>query len=92
MCAKRKKVEQHNIDEIIMERVQSNVRKSLVREYAYARKIRGLTQEEVAKRAGISRTNVSRFESGDCNPTLEMLVKLAVAMDLDVSVMLTRKE
>ena len=46
---------------------------------------------EVAERAGISRTNISRFESGEYNPTLEMLVKLATAMDLDILVTLKPK-
>ncbi|RHO82095.1 XRE family transcriptional regulator [Ruminococcus sp. AF41-9] len=74
-----------------MEYIQNNVRKSLVREYTYLRKLKGLTQAEVAERAGISRTNISRFESGEYNPTLEMLVKLATAMDLDILVTLKPK-
>lgn len=72
--------------------LQDNVRKSLVRQYVYFRKMKGLTQEEVAERVGISRTNVSRFESGEYNPTLEMLVKLATAMDLDVLFTLSQKK
>ena len=63
----------------------------MVREYTYLRKLKGLTQAEVAERAGISRTNISRFESGEYNPTLEMLVKLATAMDLDILVTLKPK-
>lgn len=58
----------------------------------YFRKLKGLTQAEVAERAGISRTNISRFESGKYNPTLDMLVKLATAMDLDISVTLDFKK
>lgn len=91
MCAKEKKARQHNKDEIILECLQDNVRQSLVRQYAYIRKMKGLTQAEVAERAGISRTNVTRFESGEYNPTLEMLVKLAAAMDLDISITLNQK-
>lgn len=86
LCAKQKKDKQYDKDKINIECMQNSVRRSVVREYAYLRKLKGLTQAEVAKRAGISRTNVSRFESGEYNPTLEMLVKLAAAMDLDVSV------
>ena len=78
-------------DRINIEYIQNNVRKSLVREYIYLRKLKGLTQAEVAERAGISRTNISRFESGEYNPTLEMLVKLATAMDLDILVTLKPK-
>lgn len=92
MSVKKKEDMQFCKDEITMEYLQNSVRRSLVREYAYIRKLKGLTQAEVAERAGISRTNVSRFESGEYNPSLEMLVKLATAMDLDVSVTLRQKK
>ena len=91
MCAKKKEDNQFYKNGIDIEYTQNNVRKSLVREYIYLRKLKGLTQAEVAERAGISRTNISRFESGEYNPTLEMLVKLATAMDLDILVTLKPK-
>ena len=91
MCAKKKEDSQFYKSGINIEYIQNNVRKSLVREYTYLRKLKGLTQAEVAERAGISRTNISRFESGEYNPTLEMLVKLATAMDLDILVTLKPK-
>lgn len=92
MCAEKKENSQLYKNEINLEYTQNNIRRSLVREYAYLRKLKGLTQAEVAKRAGIARTNISRFESGEYNPTLEMLVKLAAAMDLDVLVTLKPKK
>ena len=91
MCVKKKEDSQFYKNEINLEYRQNNVRQSLVREYAYLRKLKGLTQAEVAERAGISRTNISRFESGEYNPKLEMLVKLATAMDLDILVTLKPK-
>ena len=91
MCVKKKEDSQSYKSGINIEYIQNNVRKSLVREYTYLRKLKGLTQAEVAERAGISRTNISRFESGEYNPTLEMLVKLATAMDLDILVTLKSK-
>lgn len=90
MCVKKEK--QFYKDKINIEYMQNNVRRTLAREYIYLRKLKGLTQAEVAERAGISRTNVSRFESGEYNPTLEMMVKLATAMDLDISVTLKPRE
>lgn len=92
MCVKKKEDSQFYKNGINIEYMQNNVRKSLVREYTYLRKLKGLTQAEVAERAGISRTNISRFESGGYNPTLEMLVKLATAMDLDILVTLKPKK
>ena len=91
MCVKKIEDSQFYKSGINIEYIQNNVRKSLVREYIYLRKLKGLTQAEVAERAGISRTNISRFESGEYNPTLEMLVKLATAMDLDILVTLKPK-
>lgn len=91
MCVKKKEDSQFYKSGINIEYIKNNVRKSLVREYTYLRKLKGLTQAEVAERAGISRTNISRFESGEYNPTLEMLVKLATAMDLDIFVTLKPK-
>lgn len=77
MCAKEKEDKKLLKNEINVEYTQNSVRRLLVREYVYFRKLKGLTQAEVAERAGISRTNISRFESGKYNPTLDMLVKLA---------------
>ena len=91
MCAKEKSDRLCHKEEITIEYVQDHVKKSLARHYTYIRKMKGFTQAEVAKRAGISRTNVSRFESGEYNPTLEMLVKLASAMDLEVSIALKER-
>lgn len=92
MCAKEKEDKKLLKNEINVEYMQNSVRRLLVREYVYFRKLKGLTQAEVAERAGISRTNISRFESGKYNPTLDMLVKLATAMDLDISVTLDFKK
>lgn len=92
LCVKEKRERQYSKDKTVIAYLQDDVRKSLVRQYAYARKMKGLTQAEVAERAGISRTNISRFESGTYNPTLEMLVKLAAAMDLNISITLNQKK
>ena len=92
MCAKKKGDNQFYKNGIDIEYTQNNVRKSLVREYIYLRKLKGLTQAEVAERAGISRRNTyqdSKVE--EYNPTLEMLVKLATAMDLEILVTLKPK-
>ncbi|HEX4304974.1 MAG TPA: helix-turn-helix transcriptional regulator [Solirubrobacterales bacterium] len=41
------------------------------------RKAAGLTQEELAERAGVHRTEIGLLEHGKRRPGLEMLVKLA---------------
>lgn len=58
MCAKEKEDKKLLKNEINVEYTQNSVRRLLVREYVYFRKLKGLTQAEVAERAGISRTNI----------------------------------
>jgi transcriptional regulator with XRE-family HTH domain len=57
-----------------MIRVGANVRR--------ARKETGITQDDLAARAGIFRTYLSRIESGQANPTLLVLVALAMALEV----------
>jgi transcriptional regulator with XRE-family HTH domain len=46
------------------------------------RQARGLSQEELANRAGLDRTYVSSCEAGRRNVTLKTIVKLADALEL----------
>ncbi len=52
---------------------------------AELRKAAGLSQEELAFRAGIHRTQVSFIESGKRTPRLDTLVKLAGALEVPTS-------
>lgn len=47
-----------------------------------------MTQADIARRTGIPRTNITRFESGRYNPSLEMLVKIAAALDMKLELIL----
>jgi len=49
------------------------------------RRLRGLSLSELARAAGIAKSNLSRLESGDGNPSLETLWALAAALDIAVS-------
>ena len=42
-----------------------------------ARKEQDMTQEELARRIGTQKSNISRLESGNYNPSLDFLVKVA---------------
>ena len=75
-------------EEILIEETQKAVRAEIIRQYAEARKKKRMTQEELSKRAGISRPNVSRFESGNYNPSLEMMVRIAAALDMSLDIKL----
>jgi transcriptional regulator with XRE-family HTH domain len=54
------------------------------------REMRGLTQAELGKRAGIAAASVSHFETAQRAPSLESLVKLADALAVSVDVLLGR--
>lgn len=45
-----------------------------------ARNAQHVTQEELALRVGTQKSNISRFESGDYNPSLDFLVKVAKSL------------
>jgi len=43
-----------------------------------------LTQKELAKRVGIKQSNISRLETGNYNPTLKFLKKLAYSLGKEI--------
>jgi transcriptional regulator with XRE-family HTH domain len=43
----------------------------------------GLSQEEVARRAGVHRTVIHTLEKGEHHPRLDTVVKLAAAFEVD---------
>ena len=71
---------------------QKIVKQKLIDQYIEYRKIRNLTQEDLACVMGIMRPNISRFETGQCNPTLDLLVKMAECMDLEIRIDLIDKQ
>ena len=60
----------------------------IIREIIKARINRGLSQKELAERIGTRQSNISRLESGDYNPSLEFLIKVARGLDKELSVSL----
>lgn len=74
--------------EFSIEVTQSQTREEVIKQYIQRRKEKGLTQEELAKRAGIPRTNITRFESLNYNPSLEMMVRIAAALDMKLKIQL----
>ena len=77
---------------IVIEVEQRDTRHSVIDQYVQCRKLQGMTQAELAKRAGIPRSNITRFESGNYNPSLEQLVRIAAALGMMLQVQLISKE
>lgn len=48
------------------------------------RKSKGLSQEELAEKAETSQNYLSRIECGKENPTLDMLIKLSHALEVEM--------
>jgi transcriptional regulator with XRE-family HTH domain len=65
---------------ILRERVAARVKR--------LREQRGMTQERLAEKAGISRTYLARLETARHDPTLSMLEKLAKALRVPLASLL----
>ena len=57
-----------------------NVIKAIVQ----ARKNSHLTQKELAQRTGINQADISKLETGNANPTISLLQRLAEGMDMQL--------
>ena len=51
-----------------------------------ARKLKGITQKELSKRTGISQGDISKLESGNGNPSVKTLQRLAKAMNMSLKI------
>ena len=75
----------------LVEMQKERVKNDILESYIAIRKKRGITQQQIADYTGMQRTNVVRIESGRYLPTLEVLVKLAAALDMDLEVNLVER-
>ena len=66
--------------EVIKELESNSIEYKVVSEIIKARHELNLTQEQLAKLVGTKQSNISRLESGEYNPTIEFLSKVAQAM------------
>lgn len=53
------------------------------------RKNAGLTQKQLSERTGITQSDISKLESGDGDPSLKTLKRLAAAMDMTIKIEFT---
>lgn len=51
-----------------------------------ARKEQNMTQSELARRAGTQKSNISRLESGNYNPSLDFLIKVAHSLGKELKI------
>jgi len=63
-------------------------RYEIISQIIEARNEQHVTQEELAFRVGTQKSNISRFESGSYNPSLDFLIKIAKSLGKEVHIQL----
>jgi len=58
----------------------------IIKQIIKARAEQGITQKELAERIGIRQSNISRLESGNYNPSLDFLKKVASGLGKELYV------
>ena len=69
-----------NNKSVAEELIKNEAEYQLGRELISSRINKNLTQGQLAEMIGTKQTNISRLESGRCNPSIKMLRKIAEAM------------
>lgn len=77
--------------EILIEKRQREIRRDIIEQYIKCRKDMQMTQADIADILGTKRPNITRFENGTYNPTLDFLVKIAEGMGKELKIELTDK-
>lgn len=75
---------QQELDRIRQQKQQT--RERMGKRIAALRKIAGLSQEQLADRAGLQRTHISRIEAGRYSVTLETIQAIAEALGMTVDI------
>ncbi|GHT79916.1 transcriptional regulator [Spirochaetia bacterium] len=73
-------------DEVLQELKNNEAEYKIIEEIIMARKEKNLTQKDLAVLVGTRQSNISRLESGNYNPSLEFLNKIAMAMGKELEV------
>lgn len=80
------KIDMFKDEEFRIEYEKLKPRYEAIEQIIRARKEQNITQAELAKRVGTQKSNISRLESGNYNPSLDFLVKIAESLGKKISV------
>lgn len=61
-----------------------NTDKSFAELLRYWRSKAGISQEELAKKSGVSKIQIAKYETNKSNPRLKAIMKLADALDISI--------
>jgi predicted transcriptional regulator len=73
-------------EEVLEELKNNEAEYKIIEEIITARQEKNLTQKELAELVGTKQSNISRLESGNYNPTLDFLNKIAKAIGKELEV------
>ncbi|GAU78544.1 helix-turn-helix domain-containing protein [Fusibacter sp. 3D3] len=71
---------------LVEELEKNELEYQLISEFIQARLDLKMTQNDLAKLTGTKQSNISRFESGNYNPSLEFLEKVASALGKKIKI------
>lgn len=74
-------------DDLVPKKIKK-LRENTAHTVKVIRKEQNMTQNELAERAGTKKSNISRFESGKYNPTLDFMAKLAEGLGKKIHIIL----
>lgn len=79
-------------DTVFKNNKNRNTSARIIEELKRQRRMKGMTQQEVAEAAGIMRPNISRLEAGRNVPSLDVLIRYAEALGMCLKVELKEKD
>jgi transcriptional regulator with XRE-family HTH domain len=68
------------------EQALKKLRKQIIDQIVAARTEKGITQMKLAEMLGTHRSNISRLERGDHNPSLDMLLRISSVLGIDLNI------
>jgi len=71
---------------IVKKNTELTPRYELVEQLKAARKAQDMTQEDLAAKVGTKKSNISRFESGRYNPSLDFVIKIAGSLGKQIQI------
>ena len=63
----------------------------LIEQVIKARIELGLTQADLANKIGMKQSNISRFESGESNPSIEFISRIATGLNKSINIQLINR-
>ena len=71
-----------------IENTQKEIRSEFAENFKKCRNRKHITQRQLAITTGIPQPNITRFESENSNPSLELMVKMATALGMKLKITL----